>query len=115
MYCLLLSSAPQSKAAEVFRPFSGRFALTGNDSGIRLQSVEGARALLQGGRYMKKILFAVIAMSILIAPAVFSAGSSDAKEGWEIVVVPKDSSNPWFVRMEEGVKEYQEKKKRGEE
>ena len=58
---------------------------------------------------MKKILFAVIAMSILIAPAVFSAGSSDAKEGWEIVVVPKDSSNPWFVRMEEGVKEYQEK------
>ena len=25
---------------------------------------------------------------------------------WEIVVVPKDATNPWFVRMDEGVKEY---------
>lgn len=29
-------------------------------------------------------------------------------EDWEIVVVPKDSSNPWFVRMDVGVKEYAE-------
>ena len=27
-------------------------------------------------------------------------------EGWEIVVVPKDASNPWFVRMNTGVEEY---------
>ena len=27
---------------------------------------------------------------------------------YEIVVVPKDSSNPWFVRMDTGVKEYAE-------
>lgn len=25
---------------------------------------------------------------------------------WEIVVVPKDATNPWFVRMDAGVKEY---------
>ena len=25
---------------------------------------------------------------------------------WEIVVVPKDATNPWFVRMDTGVKEY---------
>ena len=29
-----------------------------------------------------------------------------ATEDWEIVVVPKDSSNPWFVRMKTGVDEY---------
>ncbi len=28
-----------------------------------------------------------------------------ADEGWEIAVVPKDSTNPWFVRMDTGVKE----------
>ena len=27
-------------------------------------------------------------------------------EGYEIVVVPKDASNPWFVRMNTGVEEY---------
>lgn len=27
-------------------------------------------------------------------------------EGWEIAVVPKDSTNPWFVRMDTGVKEF---------
>ncbi len=38
---------------------------------------------------------------------VFSGVSAFA-EGWEIVVVPKDASNPWFVRMEVGVNEYAE-------
>lgn len=28
-----------------------------------------------------------------------------AEEGWEIAVVPKDSTNPWFVRMDTGVRE----------
>ena len=27
-------------------------------------------------------------------------------EGWEIAVVPKDSTNPWFVRMNTGVEEF---------
>ena len=32
---------------------------------------------------------------------------SDVDESeWEIVVVPKDATNPWFVRMDTGVKEY---------
>ncbi|MCI8525140.1 MAG: autoinducer 2 ABC transporter substrate-binding protein [Oscillospiraceae bacterium] len=34
------------------------------------------------------------------------APSADSAD-WEIVVVPKDSSNPWFVRMKVGVDEYQ--------
>ena len=36
------------------------------------------------------------------------SGVSAFAEGWEIVVVPKDASNPWFVRMEVGVNEYAE-------
>lgn len=32
-----------------------------------------------------------------------------AEEEWEIAVVPKDSTNPWFVRMDTGVKEFAEK------
>ena len=43
------------------------------------------------------------------ASASTSAASSAAAQDWEIVVVPKDSSNPWFVRMDTGVKEYAEK------
>ena len=44
-----------------------------------------------------------------------SSASSDADGGaakgdgnYTIAVVPKDSTNPWFVRMEEGVAKYQE-------
>ncbi len=36
------------------------------------------------------------------APAAEAADPSE----WEIVVVPKDSANPWFVRMDTGVTEY---------
>ena len=41
------------------------------------------------------------------APAAPAApGASDkAESDWEIVVVPKDQSNPWFVRMNVGVEE----------
>jgi simple sugar transport system substrate-binding protein len=35
-----------------------------------------------------------------------AAESGEAESDWEIVVVPKDASNPWFVRMDTGVKEY---------
>jgi simple sugar transport system substrate-binding protein len=57
---------------------------------------------------MKKSILIVLAVLLAAAPAVFAGGSAEADDGYEIVVVPKDSSNPWFVRMEEGVDEYAE-------
>lgn len=35
-----------------------------------------------------------------------SAPAGEADTDYTIAVVPKDSTNPWFVRMEEGVKKY---------
>ena len=51
---------------------------------------------------MKKFLALILAALLVLAcvPAL--------AEGYEIVVVPKDASNPWFVRMETGVNEYAE-------
>lgn len=42
---------------------------------------------------------------LLAAIMVFTCAAALA-DGYEIVVVPKDSSNPWFVRMKTGVDEY---------
>ena len=42
---------------------------------------------------------------LLAAIMVFTCAAALA-DGYEIVVVPKDSSNPWFVRMKVGVDEY---------
>ena len=53
-------------------------------------------------------------MALLLAVAmVFSlvacgGGEKKGDDKFEIVVVPKDSSSPWFVRMDTGVKEYAE-------
>ena len=56
-----------------------------------------------------------ISLSILIALAAFSTfanggneSSSEAKpeSEWKIALVPKDSTNAWFVRMEVGVREF---------
>ena len=52
---------------------------------------------------MKKIIAMLLALTMVFA---FFAVSASAEEEWEIVVVPKDSSNPWFVRMKAGVDEY---------
>ena len=53
------------------------------------------------------ILLLVILMSIT---PLFAGGQQDKSSAdYEIVVVPKDSSNPWFVRMKVGVDEYAEK------
>jgi simple sugar transport system substrate-binding protein len=57
---------------------------------------------------MKKIVLVLLTVLFAVAPLVFAGGSAEADDGYEIVVVPKDSSNPWFVRMEEGVDEYAE-------
>lgn len=44
-----------------------------------------------------------------VAEATDNAAESTAPSGdYEIVVVPKDASNPWFVRMDTGVSEYAE-------
>lgn len=34
------------------------------------------------------------------------AGGAEASGDYTIAIVPKDATNPWFVRMEEGVKKY---------
>jgi simple sugar transport system substrate-binding protein len=52
------------------------------------------------GYGMKKILTLVLVALLVLS------GISALAEGWEIVVVPKDASNPWFVRMNTGVEEY---------
>lgn len=66
---------------------------------------------------MKKVVSLLIAGMMLISLggcAENGAGKDKSGDGkgsnkdYEIVVVPKDSSNPWFVRMEAGVDEYAE-------
>lgn len=54
---------------------------------------------------MKKLLS--ILLVLMLALSLSTAAM--AQEDWEIVVVPKDASNPWFVRMEVGVNEYAQK------
>lgn len=54
---------------------------------------------------MKKLLTILLAVIMVLSLAACS-GKKDESE-WEIVVVPKDATNPWFVRMDVGVKEYQ--------
>lgn len=49
---------------------------------------------------MKKIIALIVAALMLLTCV------STLAEGYEIVVVPKDDSNPWFVRMKTGVDEY---------
>ena len=45
-------------------------------------------------------------VALLMAAIMVLTCASAFAEGWEIVVVPKDASNPWFVRMKTGVDEY---------
>ena len=62
---------------------------------------------------MKKILCAVLALTMLLALAACGgttekpAGSTDGSaETYKIATVVKESSDPWFIRMEEGVQRY---------
>ena len=52
---------------------------------------------------MKKILSLILISVLLLSLA---GGAIAQEKDWEIVVVPKDASNPWFVRMKVGVDEY---------
>ncbi|HAF86260.1 MAG TPA: autoinducer 2 ABC transporter substrate-binding protein [Sphaerochaeta sp.] len=54
---------------------------------------------------MKKLMILMVIV-LMVVPMVFAAGQAEKKTGYEIVVVPKDASNPWFVRMKVGVDEY---------
>jgi simple sugar transport system substrate-binding protein len=56
---------------------------------------------------MKRIL-ALVLVVLMAIPFLFAAGQAETEKGYEIVVVPKDASNPWFVRMGTGVDEYAE-------
>lgn len=54
---------------------------------------------------MKKT-FVLILLVVMVGSLVFAGGKKETSAGYEIVVVPKDASNPWFVRMKTGVDEY---------
>ena len=56
---------------------------------------------------MKKLLALLLAALMVFSMVACGAGEK-GDDKFEIVVVPKDSSNPWFVRMDTGVKEYAE-------
>lgn len=69
----------------------------------------------------KKVLAAALAAATVFSMTACGTGKdggendkkgakteSGDKKDFEIVVVPKDASNPWFVRMDTGVKEYAE-------
>ena len=61
----------------------------------------------------KKMLAILAAAATVCMSAMAFAAPEDspsvqkaAEEGWEIAVVPKDSTNPWFVRMKTGVDDF---------
>lgn len=57
---------------------------------------------------MKKFIALILAAMMVFSLVACGKQADEAKtdDKYEIVVVPKDSSNPWFVRMDTGVKEY---------
>ena len=54
---------------------------------------------------MKKLLALLLAV-LMVFSLIACGAEKKGDDKFEIVVVPKDSSNPWFVRMDTGVKEY---------
>lgn len=52
----------------------------------------------------RKLISILIAGAVAIGTTAIPTFADDSD--YEIVVVPKDSSNPWFVRMDTGVSEY---------
>ena len=57
---------------------------------------------------MKKNLALLLAVAMVFSLVACGGAEKKGDDKFEIVVVPKDSSNPWFVRMDTGVKEYAE-------
>ncbi|MDC7234251.1 MAG: autoinducer 2 ABC transporter substrate-binding protein [Spirochaetales bacterium] len=58
---------------------------------------------------MKKVLLFAL-MVLMVTGAIFAGGQTETgpkpESEWKIALVPKDSTNAWFVRMEVGVKEF---------
>lgn len=71
---------------------------------------------MKQGRLFGKIIGAVAAVSLALTACSGEttepgSGGTEAPAdggGYTIAIVPKDSTNPWFVRMETGVKKYAE-------
>ncbi|HBR03092.1 MAG TPA: autoinducer 2 ABC transporter substrate-binding protein [Ruminiclostridium sp.] len=58
---------------------------------------------------MKRLLTLILVLCMVFTvTACGGKAVSKNEKDFEIVVVPKDATNPWFVRMETGVKEYKE-------
>lgn len=57
-------------------------------------------------KMVKKLVAVFVAGAMVTGMTAVTAMADDSD--YEIVVVPKDASNPWFVRMDTGVKEYAE-------
>ncbi len=62
---------------------------------------------------MKKGLQTIAILLLLVATLLSCGGkkeathtTADGSKQWKIAVVPKDSTNAWFVRMEKGVKDF---------
>ena len=55
---------------------------------------------------MKKVFTLMLTLVMALSLVACGGGAKKGDDKFEIVVVPKDSSNPWFVRMDTGVKEY---------
>jgi len=67
---------------------------------------------MKQGRFMGAMVSATVALGLTLsacssaaAPSASSAESAKDKN-YTIAVVPKDATNPWFVRMETGVKQF---------
>lgn len=63
------------------------------------------------GRILPGVVGAAMALTLTLSacasgPAASPAASGSQDKAYEIVIVPKDATNPWFVRMEEGVKKF---------
>lgn len=65
---------------------------------------------MKQGRFVGGAAAAALALSLALTACAGTpapSGSAPAADGdFTIAVVPKDATNPWFVRMEEGVKKY---------
>lgn len=57
-------------------------------------------------KMVKKMMAVLVAGAMVVGSAI--PAFAEENKDYEIVVVPKDASNPWFVRMDTGVKEYAE-------
>ena len=82
----------------------------------------GTNTMFEGHVMKRRSLFSKLAGLTLVSALALTACGGDAKEptgdgsgasasgdsNYTIVIVPKDSTNPWFVRMETGVKKFAE-------